>query len=100
MEELLTDKALIPLDKSWIIRMGFLDIISGRRDILTFFNSQANLNDDLLALKRVAETWDTGDEINVGESGTIYRFFKFASWKLGLKKNYSRGNIKGQKHLR
>lgn len=79
---------LIPLDKSWIIRMGFLDIISGRRDILTFLNSQPSLNDDLLALKRVAEDWDVKDEINVGESGTLYRFFKFASWKLGLKKKF------------
>ena len=79
---------LIPLDKSWIIRMGFLDIISGRTDILEFLNSQTDLNDDLIALKRVAETWNTLDEINVGESGTIYRFFKFASWKLGMNKKF------------
>jgi hypothetical protein len=88
MKEELIQKRLIPLDKSWIIRMGFLDIINGKKDIFDFLDSQKNLNDDLLALKRVSETWNTEHEINVGESGTIYRFFKFASWKLNLNKKF------------
>ncbi len=78
----------IPLDKSWVIRMGFLDVASGHKNIISFLDSQNNLNDDLLALKKVCEEWDISNDIHVGESGTIYRLFKFASWKLGLNKNF------------
>jgi hypothetical protein len=88
----------IPLDKSWIIRMGFLDIINEYGDIAIFLDTQKNLNDDLLALKRVAETWKLEKKINVGESGTIYRFFKFASWKLKLGKEFVlEGTLKDRK---
>lgn len=78
----------IPLDKSWINRMGILDIVNGRDDIQKFLAEQSNLGDDLIALKRCAENWSTGGVIDVGESGTLYRLLKFASWKLGLKKEF------------
>lgn len=86
MEQILIDKDLIPLDKSWIIRMGFLDLMNGYDDILIFLNKQKDLNDDLLSLKRVCETWKTQTEINVGEGATLYRLLKFASWKYNLNK--------------
>ena len=91
----------IPLDKSWIIRMGVLDIINGYKDIQIFLNKRKNFGDDLLALKKVSKIWFTNKPVDVGESGTLYRLLKFASWKLGLNKKfiikgtlYSR-NIKG-----
>lgn len=72
----------IPLDKSWIIRMGVLDLINGYSDINRFLESQEDLGGDLKALSKVIETWsNTFEPLDVGESGTIYRFIKFYSWK-------------------
>jgi len=76
----------IPLDKSWIIRMGFLDLINSYTDIIRFLDSQRDLGDDLLALKRLANSWHSGTAINVGESGTIFRFLQFYLWKSGSKR--------------
>lgn len=78
----------IPLDKSWIIRMGILDIIHGKKDISIFLDKQKNLSDDLLALKRAADEWNKNKPINVGESGTLYRFLQFVSWKQKLNKKF------------
>lgn len=97
MRTSLVEQGLIPLDKSWIIRMGFLDVINGYKDIVEFLNSQRNLNNDLISLKNVCENWNTNKSLNVGESGTIYRFFIFASWKLGLNKIFvSEGTLKNR----
>lgn len=82
------DKKFIPLDKSWIIRMGILDVTRGQNQILEFLASQVNLGDDLLALQRAAKVWRTNDPIDVGESGTLFRLLQFASWKLGLNKQF------------
>ncbi len=68
--------------------MGVLDIVNGYNDIQTFLSKQENLGDDLLALKKVAEEWKSRTIIDVGESGTLYRFLKFASRKLGLNKRF------------
>ncbi len=88
----------IPLDKSWIIRMGVLDILNGYNDIEKFLDKQKDLGDDLLALKRVSKTWNTNEPLDVGESGSLYRFMKFASWKLGLNKKFIlRGTLKNRK---
>jgi len=78
----------IPLDKSWIIRMGVLDMVHGYEDIHKFLSSQENLGDDLLALKRAAVVWKSDEPVDVGESGTLYRFLRFASWKLNLNKKF------------
>jgi hypothetical protein len=78
----------IPLDKSWIIRMGLLDLIHGHEDIVLFLSTQDVLSDDLIALRRVCAAWNTEGEIEVGESGTLYRFLLFACWKLHLKKKF------------
>ncbi len=88
----------IPLDKSWVIRMGILDMVNGCDDIQKFLSAQESLGDDLIALKRAAEVWNTGEPVDVGESGTLYRLLKFASWKLGLNKQFiKRGTLLGRK---
>lgn len=78
----------IPLDKSWLTRVGVLDIINGYDDIEKFLNKQTDLNSDLLALKNASNMWNTEMSINVGESATLYRLLQFASWKLGLNKKF------------
>lgn len=87
-QELAIDKKYIPLDKSWIIRMCVLDMMNGYDDIQKFLDSEKNLGDDLVALQRVAQVWKSDEAIDVGESGTLYRLLKFASWKLGLDKKF------------
>jgi hypothetical protein len=78
----------IPLDKSWIIRMGILDILNRYDNIIKFLEYREDLNEDLKALQNAAKNWRTEKEIDVGESGTLYRFLKFASWKLKLEKKF------------
>lgn len=92
------DKKYIPLDKSWIIRMGILDIVNGYDDIENFLSTQENLGDDLLALKKASESWKTSTDIDVGESGTLYRLLKYVSWKQNLHKNFIlQGTLKHRK---
>jgi hypothetical protein len=87
-------KKYIPLDKSWIIRMGILDIVYGYEDIQKFLSTQNDLSDDLLALKGAAEVWRSDQPVDVGESGTLYRLLKYASWKLKLNKKFiTRGTL-------
>jgi len=82
VETYLIDKGYIALDKSWIIRMGILDLMNGYSDINNFLKSQHNLGGDLKALQRVIDSWNNlSQPIDVGESGTIYRFVKFYTWK-------------------
>ncbi len=89
---------LIPLDKSWIIRMGILDLVNGRTDIINFLDEQSQLGDDLEALKNVAKIWGGDEPVDVGESGTLYRLLQFASWKLGLNKKFiKRGTLNDRK---
>jgi len=66
--------------------MGILDMVNGYDNIQKFLSTQENLGDDLLALKRAAENWKTKKNVDVGESGTLYRLLKFVSWKLCLNK--------------
>ena len=67
--------------------MGILDLINGYEDIIRFLDNQQDLGEDLLALKRISENWNTDNDLDVGESGTLYRFVRFALWKLGKKNN-------------
>ncbi len=75
----------IPYDKSWVIRMGILDMLHGYDDITALLDRGDNLSlgTDLQALNRAIKQWREGDEIDVGESGTVYRFLQFAAWKTG-----------------
>ncbi|MFC1728112.1 hypothetical protein ACFLZ7_01445 [Nanoarchaeota archaeon] len=88
MNHYLIENGYIPLDKSWIIRMGLLDLLNSHKNIIEFLEKQKNLSDDLKALYRALIDWNSDEPIDVGESGTLYRFLKFASWKLGLKKEF------------
>ncbi len=88
----------IPLDKSWIIRMGILDITNGYEDIINFLKKQDWLGEDLLALLKVSMDWNTNNPLNVGESGTLYRFVKFALWKQGKEREIiKQGTLKDRK---
>ncbi len=78
--------SFIPFDKSWLIRLGVLDIINGRDQIIRVLERAParSLGSDLEALLRAARFWHIGTEIDVGESGTLYRFLMFANWKFGM----------------
>lgn len=98
VEQDLIEKKLIPLDKSWIIRMGVLDLLNGRRaDTIQFLEEQEQLSDDLEALHRAALVWDSDLPVDVGESATLYRFLQFTSWKNGLNKQFVlRGSLRNR----
>ena len=88
----------IPLDKYWVIRMGVLDMINGYTDIAFFLNKQKDLGGDLLALKHASKSWSSGLPVDIGESGTLYRFLQFTSWKLDLNKKFiKQGTLKHRK---
>ncbi|MDP7324470.1 MAG: hypothetical protein QF632_06935 [Candidatus Woesearchaeota archaeon] len=85
----LIQEGYIPFDKSWTIRMGVLDLVNGYSDSIGFLKKHyEDLGDDLQALYRASVQWNSGEQIDVGESGTLYRFLKFASWKLGNDKEF------------
>lgn len=70
--------------------MGVLDLVSGYRDSIDYLERhQEELNDDLKSLYQASIRWRAGEPmIDVGESGTLYRFLRFASWKLQLDKKF------------
>jgi len=83
----LIEKGYIPLDKSWIIRMGVLDLLHEMDYTVQFLEKQQRLGDDLKALYRASIEWKQGKkQIHVGESATLYRFLQFVAWKLELDK--------------
>ena len=85
MELKRVDSRLIPLDKSRAIRMWFLDKMVGLNETADFLRaSKKELPSDLKTLLRADGEWLQSDNIHVGESGTLYRLLRFASWKWGL----------------
>ena len=69
--------------------MGILDLIAGREaDTISWLNDQKTLNDDLQMLQGALRNWSTKDAIMVGESGTLYRYLQFTSWKQQLNKKF------------
>jgi hypothetical protein len=74
-------------------------LVNGYDDIIKFLKQHHdNLSDDLLALYRASLQWKSNEPIDVGESGTLYRFLKFASWKMGLNKKFIlQGTLKYRK---
>ncbi len=99
MEQDLIKKGYIPLDKSWMIRMGVLDLINEDKESINYLKQhQKELSEDLNSLYQALIQWDSKNPINVGESGTLYRFLKFISWKLGLNKKFIlQGTLKNRK---
>jgi len=80
-------EATIPQDKSWLIRMCILDLLSGPKGrAASVLKYQKNLGGDLLALKEVCETWETDRKHNIGESATLFRFLQFIIWNFELDK--------------
>lgn len=89
VEHDLIAKGYIPLDKSWMIRMGILDLANGCGNSINYLDQhQEELNEDLKSLYQASVQWKSNEPINVGESGTLYRFLKFASWKMGTQKEF------------
>ncbi len=84
----LIKKGYIPLDKSWIIRIGVLDLLNDYDTTTKFLEKQKELSDDLKALYNASLVWKSEILIDVRESATLYRFLKFASWKLGFNKKF------------
>lgn len=96
MKNELIEKVYVPFDKSWIIRMGFLDLVNGYDDCIYFLKQHyEELSDDLKSLYDASVQWKSGEIIDVGESGTLYRFLRFASWKLKQPREFIlRGTLK------
>ena len=88
MKNYLIEKGYIPLDKSWTIRMGVLDLLNDYDDSVRFLKKEDQLSDDLQSLYKALIAWKSNEPINVGESATLYRFLRFASWKLELDKKF------------
>ncbi|KPJ55656.1 hypothetical protein AMJ49_06650, partial [Parcubacteria bacterium DG_74_2] len=95
MRQDLINKGYIPLDKSWMIRMGVLDLVNGYNDSIRFLERHyEKISEDLQSLHRAFVQWNEEKIIDVGESGTLYRFLRFASWKLGKNKDFvKRGTL-------
>jgi len=99
-DKFLIENAYIPLDKSWMIRIGILDLINGYDDTIDYLRQRKNeLSDDLKALYQASIQWKNDqNNIDVGESGTLYRFLKFSSWKLNKNKKFIlHGTLKDRK---
>jgi len=72
----------LPLDKSWIMRMGILDLLHDQQTTQKFLDTQKHVSDDVKALQTCLQDWKNNSPLDVGESGTLYRFLRFISWKL------------------
>lgn len=79
--------------------MAVLDLLNGYDDSVKFLEKhQKELSDDLKSLHRASIQWNSNSPIDVGESGTLYRFLKFASWKLKQRKKFIiKGTLKRRK---
>lgn len=86
VEKDLVERQLIPWDKSWLIRLGFLDIINYEPQIAEFLDSQEELGEDLWDLRVMDATWHDRKPAGPIESGTLFRDTKYAIWKFGLDK--------------
>ncbi len=68
--------------------MGFLDMMHDYNDINRILDAedQTSLGTDLQAFNRASKQWRAGSDIDVGESGTVYRLLQFAAWRRGEKR--------------
>ena len=65
----------VPLDKSYYIRLGVLDLIAVKDDVLGFLSTKSDLSADLYSVLHLGVGWT--------ESATLFRFMTFARWKFG-----------------
>lgn len=92
---------LIPLDKSWVLRMGALDLFNHHTDGMRWLAPQQGLSNDLQSLLRASSEWNTKKKIHIGESATLFRFLQFASWRMELDKKFVlEGTLKKRKITR
>lgn len=81
---------LVPIDKSWVIRMGVLDTLYGYAHVLKqLVPNMDALSTDIQALLVANTQWSRGEVIEVGESGTLFRCLQFAAWKSGEDRQFS-----------
>ncbi len=75
----------MPWDKSRIIRYSMLDVIHGHeQNALTWLEENyETLGDDLIALRRTIKQYIAGQDLDVGESGTLLRFWRWILWSQG-----------------
>ena len=100
MRKHLIEKGYIPLDKSWMIRIGVLDLFGGYKDSREYLKQHYDeLSEDLKSLYQISAQWRLGKPINVGESGTLYRFLRFALWKLGQEREFIRNGTLRQRKI-
>ncbi len=90
MKSISTYLQWIPLDKSWLTRMGTLDILHKNRSIESKLLGYKNISEDLSALITASRAWNTDEVLYVGESATLYRILQFASWKFDLHKKFAK----------
>jgi hypothetical protein len=94
----LVESGYIPFDKSWMIRLGVLDLLNGHKNMINFLGNQKEICEDLEALLRSSIAWNENKPIDVGESGTLYRCLRYAAWKRGENREFiKRGTLKKRK---
>lgn len=77
------DNSILPLSKSWAIRMIFLDMLYGEKTnyrVINYFKKQKGsaLADDIKAALACAVAYISGDNVfKVGNSGTVCRFLLY-----------------------
>lgn len=71
--------SLLPWHKSLIIRFAFQDLIDGKpeRSIAWLEANYTTLGDDLRSLLRSLKQYLAGEDLDVGESGTLLRFWRY-----------------------
>lgn len=97
-EHWLIEKGYIPFDKSWMMRLGVLDLLKCHDNMINFLSHQTELSEDLEALLRASKAWKKNEPIDVGESGTLYRCLMYAAWKRNEPREFiKRGTLKDRK---
>ncbi|MDO8601218.1 MAG: hypothetical protein Q7R46_00890 [bacterium] len=80
IETRLIELGLIPWDKSFTIRMGYMDFFRGKTSIFKFLEREKdNLSGDLLSFWQLMIAWKEGKPMKT-ESATTLRFFIYPSW--------------------
>lgn len=77
--------ALMPWHKSLIIRFVFQDVTHGKieRSIKWLEDNYGSLGDDLQATLRTLQQFKAGKDLDVGESGTLLRFWRYYLLSIG-----------------
>ncbi len=97
MIDFLIDMGYIPPGKSWMIRLGVLDLLYGYKNMINFLSNQKENCTDLEDLLHASIAWDKGEPIET-ESGTLCRCLQFASWQRKEDRKFiKRGTLKNRK---